>query len=452
MAYPVFGAVSKDIEEVQESISKITKEKINATVKLQPISIGAWGQQMNLMVSSGEKLDLHFTFGAQYTYQAASGQFAELDGLLAKYGQGVVQEVGEEYLKSATVNGKLYGVPTIHDFGGHSGFMMRKDLVEKYKIDVASIKTLDDLEAVFKIIKENEPGMTPIGSGVGNFGETYLTYDKLDDRFGVLPNFDNGLKVVNWFETPEYAEQLDRMHRWFQAGYINKDAATTQMVEQDMVKAGTAFGNFVKNKPGYMDEQPKFTGHEMVFATLLPEAYSTTSDVLTGMFTISQNTKNPERTMMFLNLLYTDVDIANLLMWGIEGKHYVKDGDTTIKFPDGIDASNVGYTNQTWLMGNAFITYTQPGVDPDVWKQMKEFNANLTKSKALGFAFNSESVKNEITALNNVTQQYRKILETGTVDPKKKLPEFIAKLKSAGIDKVIAEKQKQLDAWAAANQ
>jgi putative aldouronate transport system substrate-binding protein len=50
-----------------------------------------------------------------------------------------------------------------------------------------------------------------------------------------------------------------------------------------------------------------------------------------------------------------------------------------------------------------------------------------------------------------VKTQYANALETGTIDPKDKLAEFISKLKAAGIDKIIAEKQKQLDAWAKSN-
>jgi putative aldouronate transport system substrate-binding protein len=37
------------------------------------------------------------------------------------------------------------------------------------------------------------------------------------------------------------------------------------------------------------------------------------------------------------------------------------------------------------------------------------------------------------------------------VNPDKVLPEFISKLKAAGIDKVIAEKQRQLNLWAEEN-
>ena len=39
----------------------------------------------------------------------------------------------------------------------------------------------------------------------------------------------------------------------------------------------------------------------------------------------------------------------------------------------------------------------------------------------------------------------------GSLDPETELPKFQQSLKDAGIDEIIAEKQKQLDAWAAEN-
>jgi putative aldouronate transport system substrate-binding protein len=57
-------------------------------------------------------------------------------------------------------------------------------------------------------------------------------------------------------------------------------------------------------------------------------------------------------------------------------------------------------------------------------------------------------VKNEVAAFNNVVTEFTGALWSGTVDPEKTIPKFIEKLKAAGSDKVIAEKQRQLDEWA----
>lgn len=451
MAIPVFGAVPKDLGAVQDEINKITQAQINTTVTILPVSIGTWTQQMNLMMSGGEKLDLAYTFGQMYSSTAASGKILALDDVLGKYGQGIVEAVGTDYMKAAELDGKTYGVPVNGAFATNSGVFMRKDLVEKYKIDVSSIKTMADMEPIFQTIKENEPGMVPLASGLSTPLEFDRFYDRLGDRNGVLPGYDNGLKLVNLYESKEYADQLNLIRKWFKAGYINKDAATTQTAAEEMVKSGKAFAYFMADKPDMLAGETRMSGRELVKADLRPEAHSTTSDILVGLWTIAQQSENPERAMMMLNLLYTNKELANLFAWGIEGKHYVKISDNQIDYPEGVDSKSVGYNTSLLTVPNQMITYVFKGDDPDLREKTKAFNASAIKSKALGFSFNSEPVKNEATAVSNVIEQYKKMLETGTVDPADKLDEFNKKLKAAGIEKIIAEKQKQLDAWAAAN-
>ncbi|MGO4548251.1 ABC transporter substrate-binding protein [Paenibacillus sp. 2TAB23] len=452
LALPIIGATPADLPLVQEEISKITKEKINTTVKILPISIGAWNQQMNLMSSSGENLDLLFEFGQGYSADMAAGKIIPLDGLLDQYGAGIKQAIGAEYLASAKLNGETYGVPVYKDYTtGTNSILMDKALVDKHKIDVTSIKEFNDLDQVFKTIKENEPGIVPFSVGLAVPADKYGDYDRLGNRFGVLPGFDNGLKVENIFESKAYEDYLNTMHSWFKAGYINKDAATSQVSGMEMVKAGKAFAYFDGLKVGGAEVQSAAAGKELIAVPISENTYATTSDATAGLWAISNNSRNPERTMMFLDLMYSDKNLSNLFVWGIEGKHYVEVSDNTIDYPKGIDGTTVGYTIQTWMAPNPSIAYLRASDLPGAWELTAEANKNAIKSKALGFAFNSEPVKNEITALQNVIEQYRKALESGTFDPADKLPELREKLKASGIDKVIAEKQKQLDEWAASN-
>ncbi|KRE45898.1 ABC transporter substrate-binding protein [Paenibacillus sp. Soil724D2] len=452
IAIPAFGAAPKDTQAVQDEINKITKAKINATVKIMPVSIGAWAQQMNLMTSGREKLDLFFEFGAGYSPDVATGKIIAIDNLLDKYGDGIKKQIDPVYLNSVKIEGKTYGVPVYKDYTtGVPGVLMRKDLVDKYKINVASIKTIDDLDQVYKTIKDNEPTIVPLGAGLSMPSDFYVWYDKLGDRLGVLPGYDNGLKVVNLFETKEYEDYLNKVHSWAKAGYINKDAATTQANASDLLKADKAFSYFIGLRPGNLESEIRANGKELVFAPLMPNIYATTSSTQSGLWTISANSTNPERVMMLMNLMYTDKDLANLFIYGIEGKHYVKVSDNSIDYPTGIDSKTVGYSIQSWIYANPSIAYLMKSDLQEMWKLTAEANQKAIKSKALGFTFNSEPVKNEIIALKNVTDQYAKGLESGTLEPVDKLPEFRAKLKAAGIDKVIVEKQKQLDAWATAN-
>ena len=46
-----------------------------------------------------------------------------------------------------------------------------------------------------------------------------------------------------------------------------------------------------------------------------------------------------------------------------------------------------------------------------------------------------------------MVNKYHKALLCGALNPDETLPQFNQELKDAGIDAIIAEKQKQLDAW-----
>ncbi|MDQ0899346.1 MULTISPECIES: ABC transporter substrate-binding protein [unclassified Paenibacillus] len=449
VAFPIFGAVPKELSIVEDSINQIAQKKINATVKLTPISFGSWEQQMNLMLSSNEKLDLMFVGGNGYSSYVAKGQIVALNKLLEQHGKDIAKAMDPAYLNAAKIAGSVYAIPTVRDFAAYNGLTMRKDLVDKYHIDVNKIRTLDDVELVLKTIKDKEPNVTPLIPG--NIGRTmldsYRTFDMLGDSLGVLPNFDNNLKVVNLYETQEYAEFIKKMRGWYTSGLILKDAATNKTSQFDLLKSNRGFAYFSNMKPGFEQQETKSSGIPVVTANLL-QPVSTTTNVTGVMWGIPINSKTPEKAMDFLNLMYSDKDIVNLFDWGVEGKHYVK-SDNVIDFPQGVDSKTSGYNlNMGYMFGNQFLSYVFKGDDPKIWEKMDQFNKSALKSKALGFTFDANAVKAEYAAVTNVVTQYKLPLETGSVDPEKVLPEFISKLKSAGIDKIIAEKQKQLDEWA----
>jgi putative aldouronate transport system substrate-binding protein len=450
VAFPIIGAIPKEMNVVQDAINKISLEKVNATVKLTPISFGNWEQQVNLMLSSNEKLDLMVVTSNLYSNFVAKGQIIALDQMLDKQGQGIKQSMDSAYLNATKIAGKIYAVPTVRDFAANNGLTMRKDLVDKYQIDVSKIKTLDDVEAVLKLVKSKEPDVSPLIPG--NIGRTmldsYRTFDTLGDSMGVLPGFDNDMKVVNLYETPDYAQFVKKMRSWYTAGLIMKDSATNKTSQFDLLRSSRGFAYFSNMKPGFEQQESKSSGVPVVTASLLQPA-STTTNVTNIMWGIPVNSKVPDKAMEFLNLMYTSKEIINLFDWGVAGQHYVVKSDNVIEFPQGIDAKTSGYSlNMGYLFGNQFLSYVFNGDDPKIWEKMDQFNKSALKSKALGFTFDASGVKAEYAAVSNVVTQFKLPLETGSVDPEAILPEFISKLKAAGIDKIIAEKQKQLDEWA----
>lgn len=450
VAFPMLNTAQKDLKLVEDEINKISEAKIATHVNLKPIGAGEWTQQLTLMFTTNETVDLMPVFGAAYSGMAAKGQLIPLNGLLDQYGEGIKTAVGD-YMAATRIKGESYAVPTIRDLAMNYGFSMVKSLVDKYQIDVASIKTLDDFEQALRKVKAGESFAPLVPAAPGHsFFDEYVFYDKLGDNLGVLPNYDNGLKVVNLYEMPEYKDFLVKIRGWYQDGLAMKDASTNKTSTYELIKSGKAFGTFTATKPGFVAQEKLTTGIELAIAETTP-AIATTTSVQGVMWGIPVLSKQQERAMRFLNLMYSDKDIVNLFDWGVEGTHYVKvDGqDNVIKYPEGVDPSTLGYVNSLhYLFGNQFLSYVLEGNDPQIWEEMKAYNDGAIHSKALGFVFDASLVKTEYAAVSNVVTQYKLPLETGSVDPEKILPEFVAKLKSAGIDKIIAEKQKQLDEWA----
>ncbi|MBT2287613.1 ABC transporter substrate-binding protein [Paenibacillus albidus] len=449
LTLPTFSTVPQDVAKVQEAMNEISRKEIGAEVQLQIIDSAAYNQQMILMLASGENLDI---MSGLFTYNSAyqKGQLTELDDLLEQHGKGIIDALGEEYINATRINGVLYGLPNLRDFAsGYGSFSMRKDILDKYKIDTATIKTAQDVENVFKVVHENEPELTVVAPSSDSFLTQYRNFDGLNDDFGVLLNYGEKLEVVNLFKSDDYKNYLQMVRRWYQNGYISKDVTTTSEAVTTRVKAGSLFSYNTTRKPGSEQQESNMTGTPMFLVQTL-DSFMPGSSVAAMPWTIPINSKNPEKAMEYLNLLYTNPDMMNLLAYGIEGDHYVGKADGTIGFPEGVDSKNSGYNlNMTWLLPNEFITKVWEGNELSVWEDTRKFNENAKKSAALGFTFDNAKVATEISAVQNVYDEYRKVLENGVVDPDQYLPEMNAKLDAAGIDVIIKEKQRQLDEWAA---
>ncbi len=454
VAFYNYAAQPADLQKVQDALNETLKAKIGCAVELTPISAADYTSRINLMLQNGDELDLLLTgTGLNYYIQAAAGQLLPLNDLLAGGGEGVAQVLGTYLEATRLADGEVYAVPVYQSYSAVTSFVMRKDILDKYGLKAADIKTLDDLERVFAEVHENEPGLACVlpedaGSGVFGLGCDVL-YDPLGDSLGVLPAYGQGSTVTDIFETEEYASWVYRLRDWFTKGYILEDIATNKEATAALMHAGRGFGHFtgVSVAPDFVASSAY--GMEMEAVTF-GDSFVGSSNVATICWVVARQSKHPEQAMAFLNLLYTDPDVVNTLCYGIEGEHYVKLDDGLISYPEGLDVANHPYHfGLNYIWGNTFLEYLPAAYSPDYYEKAEWANQEAAVSNALGFAYDNSGVVNEIAAVYNVVAQYMTVLGTGAVDPEIYLPEFIRQLKEAGIDAIVAEKQAQLDSWLA---
>ncbi|WP_088547565.1 ABC transporter substrate-binding protein [Paenibacillus aquistagni] len=448
LVYP--GTAPKDLELVQNEMSKYLTEKINATIELKPIEWGSWTDKTNLMKISNEKFDLLFTANwFNYANDVSKGQFLELDELMKEHGKDIPDILGPDFLQGAKINGKLYALPTKKEFGQGFGLLLNKKLVDKYNIDTSGVKSFDELEAMFKLIKEKEPNVIPIVSSKYTNTFSAANYDGITTNLA-LPRGSKEIKIVDTLEDSTMVDYYKRIRQWNLNGWFDKDVLTSDADQAvQMIKAGKAFAVGQSLKPGKDKEMSVTYGTEFVQVETF-EPFTTTGEAQGAMLGISRTSKDPARVMMFLNLLYSDKQLINMLDWGIEGVHYVKKSDNVIDYPDGVTADTQSYPNPgSWMFGNQFNSYLWSNEDPEKWVQFEEFNTRSERSPILGFTFNPEPVKSELAALDNVSKEFSQGLNSGSVDVDKALADWKEKRAAAGFDRVKAEAEKQLQEWLA---
>ena len=72
-------------------------------------------------------------------------------------------------------------------------------------------------------------------------------------------------------------------------------------------------------------------------------------------------------------------------------------------------------------------------------------------SPAYGFVCDGSAYAAEAEQCKAVVEKYNKGLLCGFLEPESTIPAFLRELEDAGIDAIIQEKQRQLDAWLAQN-
>lgn len=449
-----------EIQKVEDKINEITVDRDGIEVDLKLYPYSEYFQQVSLALQSGEQVDVFTSYG-NFASAVSQDMCYDITDLVDEYAPNARKVISDKWLEATTVNGSVYGIPAWMPVAMGINTVYRTDIAEELGLDMSQVKSVFDLTSVLEKVKEAHPEMYPVCGGAGvNGGISGLTLsipdvDYLGDDYyspaGVLLGDD--MTVVNLFETQEYKDRVKLAREWHENGLIMQDLATTTLSNVEILAGGNSFANITLqgSDPSVVGMNTgSQTGQEMD-SFYMGDSYLDTSAVNTNTWCISSNCKNPEAALRFLNLTYGDADIINLIVYGIEGEDYVVQEDGTIAIPEGFDATSVPYPGYfiltgSWSMGDM---YRMAGTTEESVQWSINANKNSKCSPALGFTFDSSSVQTQYTAVNNVIKQYYSALDCGSVDPEVELPKFIQALKDAGIDDIIAEKQAQLDAWAA---
>ena len=457
-----YTEAAPDLEAVTEAINEISIPEIGVEVEFMPISIGDTFTKYGTYIASGEQIDLMNIMFQDPLQYYNNGSIEPLNDLLSQYGS-TITTLAEDYPITASVDGEVYGVAPLDPYYGSQGCIYVKEdyvdaITDLVSDDPDHVYSYDELTAIFAAIKEAYPDVYPLNLNGNEISSSSLLSSFVSgieaDKAG--GDFGNGVfigtdseTVVDYFETEEYYNYLVQVKEWADAGYVMPDAAVTDSTSTELLNSGVAATALTNYNPIILaDEQANMGENCAILKTTEP--YYTATAAASVCWTVPVTAANPEAAVKFLDLLYSNSEVTNLCMWGIEGTHYVTtDVEQVIAFPDGVTPENSGYYNTFGVWGDRRNCYVWSEVATSEPNEVftNEAYSNKTAAGEINYIYDSTAMTNTIANIDTVITQYAPALECGTVsDLDATYNEFISALKAAGIDEVIADNQAQYDA------
>lgn len=433
-----------DLASVETELNKYLTEKINATVKINCMSSGQYKEKLGMMINTGEYFDMCFVANwmLDYTNNARKNVFFDLTDHLDTYLKDATEEISKENLEFVKVDGRLKAFPVYKELTTQTGWVYRKDIADKYNIDMSQYKNYEDFLPVAEMLKEKESSLDYVVDW-STYGTPYdvtcsLTYG-LDVTGAFEPN-----KVINIYKTDAFKNAIKTAREYYDKGLVRSDVLTATDANAKMA-AGKTFAQYMDTKPGKAQEL--FGDSKYEFAEVITSGVY--FDHMAGkgaMQAISATSKNPARVMKFMNLLNSDPYVKNLVIHGIEGKHYTKVDEKTVK-----PIANSGYSlyDSTWEIGNIFLDYLTVSDAPDKHENIKKLNNIAIRNPVQTFI--PSEVKGEIKQISTdcdaAISKYQKQLVTGAVTIEPTYTDFINTLDKCKYDTYLNWLQEEYDKY-----
>jgi putative aldouronate transport system substrate-binding protein len=461
LVYYLWGSEGVANKDILGEINKKLKADLNATIEVKYIDWPDTATKYPLLFASGEEFDMsHASPGAPVSYftLASQGALVDINDMLDKVAPKLKAEIPASVWENTKYKGQIYGVPSLYSEFTPAGYAYSSELLKKYGME--KITSLDDMTEYMDNVVANEsfPALNGKAEDAQNMYRMLVdTTEMWIDAPGISFNELNLVTkspedyktVFHPALTQEFEDWAVKMREWADKGYWEKDILSSSLGGKDNFRAA--------NSAGYMTHAQDWIGQYGADLKAQPESdpyFFTFAEAnkkikrkmgVDNSTVISTNSSNPERSLMVIEKFMTDESYYNLIQYGIEGKQYIIE-DGVKKTPPGFDEKTDGGGFSAWSLRNDKFVVPSDTENPIRNSLFAEWDQVAIDDPYNGFSFDPSNVTTEIASISNVNSQLGIQLMLGKTSkaPKEAVADYRSQLEKAGIDKVIAEVEKQL--------
>ena len=456
----------------------------NTTVEFIDVSFDEYSEKFSQILASGEGVDLAWTgWLINKPQNIADGNLMPLDDLLAEYGQGIVDVLGENVVEiHRNADGNIYYLPSWQGLcGERRGWLVVTEIAE-----LAGDTWIEDTEAALNKWRNNYSGIEDfqavldqatkylaaakeagkLGAGI-NTGRAFgwSMYNGMYSFLGVggaeigITYCDGTFTVKDGVAGEHYKLYAKTMADWYKEGYIRSDIMSVDTSTLTTPKNGEITDTtYVFSCDPYLTEADQEAaiadaGMDMTYLPIEENAYL----ILGGdtSYAIPYCADEPERAMMVLNAIYSQPDLYNTLIYGIEGEDYTKNADGTIttSYVGASPTADDSYGIQRWIIGSCKNALINNGTDPNYYADLEALEETARVNPFLNFTFDRTNVEGICASILNVYYEYGPQIDNGVAGDnwEELYNNYMAARKDAGIEELVTEFQNQLNAYIEAN-
>ena len=456
----------------------------NTTVEFIDVPFEEYSEKFSQVLASGEGVDLAWTgWLINKPQNIADGNLMPLDDLLAEYGQGIVDVLGENVVEiHRNADGNIYYLPSWQGLcGERRGWLVVTEIAE-----LAGDTWIEDTEAALNKWRNNYSGIEDfqavldqatkylaaakeagkLGAGI-NTGRAFgwSMYNGMYSFLGVggaeigITYCDGTFTVKDGVAGEHYKLYAKTMADWYKEGYIRSDIMSVDTSTLTTPKNGEITDTtYVFSCDPYLTEADQEAaiadaGMDMTYLPIEENAYL----ILGGhtSYAIPYCADEPERAMMVLNAIYSQPDLYNTLIYGIEGEDYTKNADGTIttSYVGASPTADDSYGIQRWIIGSCKNALINNGTDPNYYADLEALEATAQVNPFLNFTFDRTNVEGICASILNVYYEYGPQIDNGVAGDnwEELYNNYMAARKDAGIEELVTEFQNQLNAYIEAN-
>lgn len=455
---------------VWDAINEYMVEKINVKINFHYVQTDEYGQKMQPMLMAGQKMDIiNVNDALPYVEWTKKGAFMPMDDLL-QYAPETVALVGEDFFNAMKIDGKIYAIPSVKDSVQMYSARFNKTLNAELGLTIPTeINGYKDLVPYLYEAKAARDAVKPEISEMGipitrcyPDIEKWVQFEKINSLLGTnvagIPGMTefaaDGSEVFSIFQSEEYKNmcrtlgqmRLDGLLYDGDVWYYDSDKIfNVNYVLNDIGSGWVEAGQYA--------DDPVQKRWETAFVPFANNV-AMTSYLHLAANAISATSEHPVEAMKALELINTDEFIATAIRFGLEGIHYTVNEDGTL-FTDDPSLLNYNNDNNFYWYGAQFGALVKAKVPAS--KGTAQFMDKLAEANAkakpgnMGFIFDPSPVQNELAACSAKIDEFNTNLKFGKLGSMEEinasLEAFDKALTEAGIEKVVAECQAQLNAF-----